>query len=470
MKFKRFLIFILLIQLIGCAKEVVYGKPIVESASSFKELGSWIELDSSKEPIKNDWWKLFNDQTLDQLELKIDDSNPNLSVYLARLEQSRAYTLTLSSQSAPNVNAIAQSTNNRQSDHRPLRGGSQPDVYGTNTLGLSIDYDLDLWGRIKALVSSGKSLEKASMMDLANARVGLQTELATNYFELCRFDAQVLLYQETIQSYEKQLKLTNQLHDQGVVSGLDVSRALAQLETIKGYLLVAESNRAKLEHSIAVLIGQAPSLFSIPINQLDGFKYPEIPVVLPSGLLERRPDIASAASKLASANANVGVAKTAYLPNVNLGLITGFQNSGSLGLITAPNLFWALGPSAVLNIFDSGKRDAQVKIALSKRDELASEYKLIVLKAFKDVEDSLTMLVSLNKQMVSAQNTQSAVKHSNSLVMNRYFEGIVSSFEVVKANDDLLNANEALLNIKINNIEARLALIHALGGGWASEN
>ena len=470
MEFKHFLIFILLIQLIGCAKDVVYDKPVVESAASFKELGSWVEVNSSQELIKNDWWRLFNDQTLDQLESKIDDSNPNLSAFLARLEQSRAYTLTLSSQSTPNVNAIAQATNNRQSDHRPLRGGSQPDVYGTNTLGLSIDYDLDLWGRIKGLVSSGKSLEKSSMSDLANARVGLQTELASNYFELRRFDAQVLLYQQTIQSYEKQLKLTNELHEQGVVSGLDVSRGLAQLETIKGYLFVAESNRAKLEHSIAVLIGQTPSLFSIPIAQLDGLKCPEIPVVLPSGLLERRPDIASAASKLASANANVGVAKTAYLPNVNLDLMTGFQNSGSLGLLTAPNLIWSLGPSAVLNVFDGGKRDAQVKIAVSKRDELASEYKLIVLKAFKDVEDSLTMLVSLNKQMVSAQNTQSAVKHSNSLVMNRYFEGIVSSFEVVKANDDLLNANEALLNIKINNIEARLALIHALGGGWVSEN
>ena len=159
MEFKHFLIFILLIQLIGCAKDVVYDKPVVESAAAFKELGSWVEVNSSQELIKNDWWRLFNDQTLDQLESKIDDSNPNLSAFLARLEQSRAYTLTLSSQSTPNVNAIAQATNNRQSDHRPLRGGSQPDVYGTNTLGLSIDYDLDLWGRIKGLVSSGKSLE-----------------------------------------------------------------------------------------------------------------------------------------------------------------------------------------------------------------------------------------------------------------------------------------------------------------------
>ena len=470
MEFKHFLIFILLIQLIGCAKDVVYDKPVVESAAAFKELGSWVEVNSSQELIKNDWWRLFNDQTLDQLESKIDDSNPNLSAFLARLEQSRAYTLTLSSQSTPNVNAIAQATNNRQSDHRPLRGGSQPDVYGTNTLGLSIDYDLDLWGRIKGLVSSGKSLEKSSMSDLANARVGLQTELASNYFELRRFDAQVLLYQQTIQSYEKQLKLTNELHEQGVVSGLDVSRALAQIETIKGYLLIAESNRAKCEHAIAVLLGQSPSLFSIPFAQLDILKYPEIPVNVPSSLLERRPDIASAASKLASANAAIGVAKTAYFPNINLGLIAGFQNTGNLGLLTAPNLFWALGPSAVLNVFDGGKRDAQVKIAISKRDELASEYKSVVLRAFKEVEDSLSMVGSLNKQIVSAENTRSAVKHSNDLVMNRYFEGIVSSFEVVKANDDLLNANEVLLNIKINNLEARLALVHALGGGWVSEN
>ena len=279
-----------------------------------------------------------------------------------------------------------------------------------------------------------------------------------------------MLYQQTIQSYEKQLKLTNELHEQGVVSGLDVSRALAQIETIKGYLLIAESNRAKCEHAIAVLLGQSPSLFSIPFAQLDILKYPEIPVNVPSSLLERRPDIASAASKLASANAAIGVAKTAYFPNINLGLIAGFQNTGNLGLLTAPNLFWALGPSAVLNVFDGGKRDAQVKIAISKRDELASEYKSVVLRAFKEVEDSLSMVGSLNKQIVSAENTRSAVKHSNDLVMNRYFEGIVSSFEVVKANDDLLNANEVLLNIKINNLEARLALVHALGGGWVSEN
>ena len=258
-----------------------------------------------------------------------------------------------------------------------------------------------------------------------------------------------------------------------MLPGMDGSQVLKVIRTqnrdVPVLMLTA---RDSVQDKVKFFEAGADDYLTKPFSfaQLDGLKPPEIPVVVPSGLLERRPDIASAASKLASANANVGVAKTAYLPNVNLGLITGFQNSGSLGLLTAPNLLWSLGPSAVLNVFDGGKRDAQVKIATSKRDELASEYKLIVLKAFKDVEDSLAMLVSLNKQMVSAENTQSAVKHSNSLVMNRYFEGIVSSFEVVKANDDLLNANEVLLNIKINNLEARLALVHALGGGWVSEN
>jgi len=466
MKRTYFLFSIIALQLFGCTKEVVYEKPIVSSASTFKEAGPWVEAKLSQELIQTDWWKLFNDPILDQLELTLDNGNPSLSIYLARLEQSRAYILSLSAQSKPSVNAFAQSANNRQSDNRPLRGIGQPDVYSVNSLGLSVDYDLDLWGRVKGMVSSGKSLENSSKYDLANARIGLQMELASNYFELRRFDSQMFLYRETIQSYEKQLALTTSLHNQGVVSGLDVSRSEAQLETIKGYLAVAESNRAQCEHSLALLVGQSPSLFSIPSERLSFLKSPLVPVAVPSSLLERRPDVASAESLLASANANVGVAKTAYFPNISLGLAAGFQDGGSLGLLTSPNLFWALGPSAVLSIFDAGKRDAQVKIAISKRDELASAYKLTVIKAFKQVEDSLSMLDSLNKQATSAEKTRSAVQHSNDLVMSQYFEGIISSFEVIKANEDLLNAKETLLNINITHLEVTTALIHSLGGGW----
>jgi|APCry1669193181_1035450.scaffolds.fasta_scaffold26948_2 NodT family efflux transporter outer membrane factor (OMF) lipoprotein len=454
--------------LLGCTKEAFYENPVIPSPLAFKENTDWVAVNGSQELIENNWWQLFNDPKLDQLESMLDDKNPNLAVYVARLEQAQAYTMNLKSEIVPNIDLIGQSTSNRESDKRPLRGKNLPDVYGANTLGLSLNYDPDFWGRIKGVVSAGESLEKASQYDLANARVSIQMLLASDYFELRRYDSQVNLYKQTIQSYDRQLKLTTNLHDQGVVSGLDVSRAFAQIENTKGFLFVAESNRAKYEHSIAVLVGESPSMFAISSAELGDLKYPDIPVMVPSTLLERRPDIASAESKLASANAAIGVAKTAYFPNINLGLAAGFQNTGSLGLLSAPNLFWALGPSAVLNLFDGGKRDAQVRVAVARRDELANAYKLTVLKGFKEVEDSLSLLDSINKQMVTAENAKSAVKHSNDLVMNRFFEGIVSSFEVVKANDDLLNANEILINTKINNVEARVALIYALGGGWTT--
>ena len=469
MRLTPFICIVLISQLAGCSNDAIYEKPVIPYADKFKEMSHWVEATPSTDLIKHDWWKLFNDQVLDQLESKLDDINPNLGIYLARLEQSRAYTLSVGAKRLPSATAFGQLSDNRQSDNRPLRSANQPSAYGANSIGISIDYDLDLWGRVKDLVKSGKSLEKSSELDYVNARTGLQTELAFNYFELRKFDEQITLYQATIKSYENQLKLTRSLHDEGVVSGLDVSRALAQLETIKGIISVSEANRAKSEHAIAVLVDQSPSIFSIKPRMVNELTHPDVPVSIPSVLLQRRPDIASIENKLAAANANIGVAKTAFFPDVSLGLAAGFQNTGSINLLTAPNIFFALGPTAIISVFDGGLRDSNVKMAVSKRDETAAEYKLIILKAFKEVEDDLSLLDSLNKQMANAITARSTTSHSFDLVMNQYFEGIVSYFEVVKANDDLLNANELRLNIKIQNLEARVSLIRSLGGGWITE-
>jgi NodT family efflux transporter outer membrane factor (OMF) lipoprotein len=385
------------------------------------------------------------------------------------LEQSKAITAGLSSQTLPNINVFGQVLTNRQSENRPLRGSNQPNTYGANTLGLSIDYDLDLWGRISNQIKSGKALEQATLEDYANAKIGFQTEIAFTYLELRRLDHLISLYTNTIAVYEKQLKLTNDLHNEGVASGLDVARAKAQFERAKEQILIAKTNRSLMEHALAVLLGRLPSDFSIEVATVNQIKLVPVSPGIPSTLLERRPDISSALNRLISANEEIGAAKKAYFPNIMLGLNAGFQNDGGLGLLKAPNLFWALGPSAILNVFDGGRREASIRLAEAKRNQLASDYKLQVLKAFQQVEDCLVRDNILEERYKTSEREVSANQALYDRVMNRYYEGIDSYFEVTIANQDLLKSKENLINLTYQKLESRLALIHSLGGGWSRD-
>jgi NodT family efflux transporter outer membrane factor (OMF) lipoprotein len=326
-----------------------------------------------------------------------------------------------------------------------------------------------LWGRIGNQIKSGKAFEQATKNDYANAKISLQTEVAFDYLELRRLDALISLYDHTIAAYEKQYKLTNDLHNEGVVSGLDLARAKVQLERAREQLLAIKTNRSVIEHAIAVLVGKLPSELSIEVIPDNQLELVSVSIGIPSTLLERRPDISSALNRLISANEDIGAAKKAFFPNITLGLNAGFQNDGGLGLLKAPNLFWALGPAAILNVFDGGRRDASVKLTVARRDQLADDYKLVVLKAFQQVEDCLVTSNILDERYRTIQKEVSANQGLYERVMNRYFEGIDSYFEVTIANQDLLKSKENLLNIKYRQLETRLALIHSLGGGWVRD-
>jgi NodT family efflux transporter outer membrane factor (OMF) lipoprotein len=458
-----------MLALAGCASAPHYQAPKIAVPSNYKEIGPWKLAKPSDDLLRGDWWQLFSDKTLSGLEARIDSNNPNIKVYLERFNQAKAYTEIAQSSNYPTISAFGQTSNNRQSNDRPLRGSNQPDVYGTNTFGLSVNYEVDFWGRIHNLVESGKALTQASAADLESARLSLQAELASNYFVLRGLDAQEVLYTETVSNYQKQLALTTNLHDQGAVSGIDVSRSKSQLEEAKTQLASISEQRARYEHAIAALIGEPASTFSLTPLDIGNIQQPEIPVSVPSTLLQRRPDIAAAERRVAALNADIGVARAAFFPSIALGLAAGFQNTGGLGLLSAPNIFWALGPSALMTIFDGGARKAEVKRVMAKTDEAAAAYRVTVLQAFKEVEDNLSSLRWLNDQRNSAYAANTAAKHTLELAMNQYKEGIASYLDVVDAGTVALRTEEVALNINTQVLKTNIALIRALGGGW-SEN
>jgi NodT family efflux transporter outer membrane factor (OMF) lipoprotein len=456
--------------LTACAHEAVDSLPDFDTGKNYKEYSQWIEVtgDQSK-LLSNQWWLEFNDEELNTLESSADKDNPELATFWSRISEASAQTKIIESQTHPNLDVFGQSSSNRQSANRPLRGANQPDVYGSNTYGFSLDYDLDLWGRLQNQIKAGQSAQVASQLDYQNALNGLHTEIALHYFELRHLDALISLYQETTHLYENQYSLTRNLHDQGVVSGQDIARSQAQLEIVKEKLYILKADRAKEEHALAILTGQLPSNFSISSQKYSISKLPLLDLNLPSTLLMRRPDIVSAMYQVMAANEEIGYTKKAYFPNILFNATLGLQNTGGVNLLRAPNLLWAIGPSAIFNIYDGGKRKSQIQLSTARRDKVVAVYKQKVLNAFKEVEDSMAYETELEKGLQSAilvnQANQTLFDHTN----RRFFEGIDSYFEVTLSSRDLLSSEETLINLKFQKLDARLRFIHALGGGWRND-
>ncbi|MGZ5097376.1 MAG: efflux transporter outer membrane subunit [Usitatibacter sp.] len=458
---------VLAIALGGCSLAPRLEMPEVPAAAAYKEESPWTRAEPADELPRDAWWTLYGDAGLDALQKRLVDQSPDLAAALARYEQAKAVADELRSGLFPSLAGNASEQRLRQSEGKPLRvlGPTSPDVYGARSIGVEAGYELDLWGRIRNQVASGTASEQAAQADLESARLSLQAQLADSYIALRGLDREIALLDETVAAYGKALDLTTTRHDGGIASGLDVARAQTQLESTRAQVAQVRAQRDVLEHAIAALIGESPSAFTIE-PRIEAIALPRVPAGVPSTLLQRRPDIAAAQRHIAAANANVGIARAAYFPAVTLGATAGYQSGASGSVITAPNLYWSVGPSLVLALFDAGKRRAQVAQAQAALDEAGARYRGVVLSAFQQVEDNLALLRQYREATQAEEAAVASARRSLAFATSRYRDGAANYLEVVVSQVAALQAQRDELDLDTRERRASVQLIRALGGGW----
>lgn len=451
----------------GCSLAPVYQPPTVSLPVDQWKDAPWQPARPADDQPRGAWWAVYADPVLDGLEARIDAGNPNLAAALARYDQALAYAGQARAAGGPQVDASGSYLQNRQSDDRPLRSANQPTVYGAHTVQLAASYDLDLWGRVRNLVAAGVASAQASAADVESVRLSLHAHLADNYVRLRGVDAQARLLDDTIRAYARALALTQNRHDGGIASGIDVARATTQLRTVRAQADQLSAERAVYEHAIASLVGQPAMSFSLPpANQL--MEVPALPAGLPSALLQRRPDVAAAERRAAAANAGIGVARAAFYPDFSLGASYGYQNTASSGLLSAPERFWSIGPGMVFNLFDGGLRDAKLVGARAALDQAGADYRGVALAAFQEVEDDLAHLKYDRQGELDQNAAVTSAQQTLTLALNRYREGAVNYLEVVTAQADALAAQRGALDLHTRQLRTSVDLIRALGGGWSA--
>lgn len=454
-----------LIGLGACHLAPDYHVPSTPVAAQYRTQGPWRAAQPSDQLSRDGWWQIYNDPQLNDLQQQLLVNNPDLAAALAHYAQAQAFVTQVQSDLFPSITGNANGQRDRQSDTRPLRSTTAAAEYNSFTLGAEVDYEIDFWGRVRDSVAAGTDEAQASKADLASARLSLQAQLADSYIRLRGLDQQTRLLQESTEAYAKAVNLTEGLHAGGIVSGLDVSRAKTQLSSAKSQLKQNLAQRALVEHAIAALVGASASELRVPPNT-QAIALPVVPTGLPSALLQRRPDIAASERRIAEANSKIGIARAAFFPAITLSAQAGFQSDQYGGLLTAPNLFWAIGPSLVTTLFDAGARQAGVDIAKAQTDEAGARYRSVVLGAFQQVEDNLTLISGLGDALKDQHDAADAAQYSEDLALARYRQGAVGYLDVVEAQTVSLDSQRSVLDLQTRQLSANVALIKALGGGW----
>jgi NodT family efflux transporter outer membrane factor (OMF) lipoprotein len=439
--------------------------PEVPTADAYKELGPWTRAQPADRLPRDSWWTLYGNAELDDLQKRLIAGNPTLAAALANYAGARALADQARAGLFPTLGLSAGAERDRESIHAPLRGPTTPTYYDTNTVGGSVSYELDLWGQIRNEVAAGEANASASAADLENARLSLIARLVGDYIELRSLDRDGAILEQTVQAYSRALGLTQQRHDAGIAPGLDVAQAQTQLNAARSQAAQTLAQRALMEHAIAALLGVSASTFSIKPQIVD-IALPQIPSGVPGSLLERRPDIAGAQRRMMAANANIGVARAAYFPSLTLGAQGGFQSTSVANWVSAPSSFWALGPNALLSVFDGGLRRAQVAQARAEFDTAAANYRSTVVSAFQQVEDSLATLNHYHDASVDEQAALDAAQRTLDFSMALYKQGATDYLTVVTSQTALLQTQLEALNLDTLQLTASVDLIRALGGGW----
>ncbi|HEX3604009.1 MAG TPA: efflux transporter outer membrane subunit [Steroidobacteraceae bacterium] len=456
----------------ACAVGPDYHRPQVDTAANYKESGDWKPSEPNDVLSRGPWWQIFNDEVLNDLEAQIDISNQNVKAAAAAFEQSRA----LVSQARAGFWPTIAASLGMQREGAPVGAsnitgvpiggsGSSTRTQNTFTGGVSANWDIDIWGKIRRNTESNVASAQASSAALAAARLSAQAELATDYFELRAQDQLQKLLDDTVVAETQSLHITESRYKFGVAARADVVTAETQLLSSQAQQVNAKIQRAILEHALAVLLGKQPAEFSLSVATMRS-DVPTVPAGVPSTLLERRPDVAEAERSMASANAQIGVAKAGYFPDLTLSGQDQYSNSTFSRLFRDSNRIWAVGPTLAETLFDGGLVRAQVRSTRAAYEGTVDSYRQTVLAGFQQVEDQIVTLRVLEQEGVIEDETVKKAREAEVLTLNQYKAGTVPYSSVITAQTTRLAAEETALQVLSSRLQASVALIEALGGGW----
>jgi len=452
----------------GCTVGPKYRRPAAEVRAAYKEVGDWKPAQPNEQNLGGNWWELFQDPQLNALELQVNVSNQNLKAAEAQYTQARALLRYSRADLFPTVNAAPSATRVKTSGNRPPPSSAFNGItYNDFQIPFELSYQIDVWGRVRRTVESYRDQAEASAADLATVNLSMHSQLALLYFQARTLDAEEQLLNSTVTQYEQALELIQNRFAGGLASDVEVQQAKTQLETTRAQAVDVGVARAQSEHAVAVLIGKPPAEFSLPPLPLE-MPPPSIPAGLPSQLLERRPDIAAAERRMASANAQIGVAKAAYYPNISLGAAGGFESSAITTLISGPSVLWSAGPSALFTVFDVGRRRAASDQAVAAYDQTVANYRQTVLTGFQQVEDNVAALRILEHEAQVQDKAVTAAQKYLELANTRYKGGVTSYLEVTTAQSAALSDEVTSVNILGRRMVNAVLLVQALGGGWDS--
>jgi NodT family efflux transporter outer membrane factor (OMF) lipoprotein len=452
----------LLMALAGCTSGPDYVRSGMDTPAAFKEMQGWRPARPVELRMNGKWWEVFSDAQLDRLMEQIDISNQNLAIAEASFRKAMALVQSARAAAYPTMTLDVSKLRSTTAGSAALKDSA--------TMSLDAGWEIDVWGRVRRNVESSEASAQATAADLAAARLSAQAQLAQNYLQLRVTDARQQLLDDTVSAYQRSYQMTQNQYAVGVVARSDVIQAQAQLKSAQAQALDNGVQRAQLEHAIALLAGQPASGFSIPTSPLTATA-PPVPLALPSMLLERRPDIAAAERRAAAANAQIGMAQSAYFPDLSLSASGGYQTtSGIVNLFRLPSRIWSLGPQLGQLIFDGGASKAATSQAIAAYDAAVASYRQTVLTAFQEVEDNLAALRILEREAALQDQALQAARQAVTLVLNQYKAGTVSYVSVVTAQATALAGEIAALDILNRRMAASVLLAKALGGDWSERN
>ena len=466
----------------GCTVGPRYSRPAAPAPApdAWKTQPPWQQAAPKDAIPKGEWWKIFNDSALDAYEQQLLQANQSLFAARDRLDQARSLARVATADFFPQLSADPSAVRERGSGNRPLNGELPTIVNGVPqpvppytqsvyTVPFSLSYEADLFGRVRRNVEAANASLQSTAADLQNVQLVLTAELAADYFSLRELDAEFQVVQESVGYQRKGLDLVNSRHNGGIASGLEVAQQAALLDSTLSQLALVQQTRAQYEHAIAVLLGQSASALTVPVAPLQATP-PPVPLGVPSDVLQRRPDISTAERQMAYQNAQVGIARAAFYPNITLSGSGGWQSIELAPLLNAPSLFWSLGVDALQPIFEGGRNRANLAAARAAYDQSVANYRQSVLTAFQQVEDGISNLSTLSQALSTQGAAVEDARRALAIANNRYIGGVTSYLDVITAQTTLLSSERLETQLLGQQMVSSVYLVKALGGGWdASE-